>query len=80
MGEEHDFNPLTQVVVVKALIVYDDQGNYFIHGTSKDEASTMFKSMVPAMWDFDPAKELVQEIIIDLELPRVDGIMKPKVL
>jgi len=71
--------PLTQVILVKAVIVYDDQGSYFIHGTSKDDASTMFKAMAP-IWGFDPSKELAHEIELELEVATIAGMIKPRVV
>jgi len=72
--------PVTQVVLVKAVIVYDDDGNCMIHGSSKDEPEVLFKEIAPDLWTFNPLKEAVHAIELEFEVPRVDSAMKPKVL
>ena len=58
---------------VKAVIMTDGE-HYFIHGASDETPDKMFKAMHP-IWDFDPSKETVHYVELDVEIPELE---KPK--
>ena len=68
-----------QVILIKAVIIFDDDGNYLIHGTNKEDAATMFKTMAP-IWNLDPTSEMAQTIIFDVMLPKITAVVKPRAL
>ena len=55
---------------VKAVIMTDGE-NYFIHGASDETPDKMFKAMHP-IWDFDPSKEMVHYVEVNIELPELE--------
>lgn len=64
-------------VMVRACIVYDNEGNYFIHGSNSETPQEMFKAM-SSLWTMQPDKEAVNFVEFQAWLPDLDKIAKPK--
>jgi tricorn protease-like protein len=56
---------------IKAIVMTDGT-NYFIHGASDETPPEMFAKMAP-IWQFDPQKETVHYVELDVELPDYAG-------
>lgn len=67
-----------QPFTLKFVVIFDDYGNYTIHGNSTQNSGEMFKAMSP-LWDFDPKTEMAQFMEIEAKLPRISKIKKPYV-
>lgn len=63
---------------IKAVIIFDDAGNYFIHGVGGATAGEMFKAMLP-LWEFNPEREAVHAIELDLNVPNINLAHTPHV-
>jgi hypothetical protein len=52
---------------IKAVLLTDGE-HYFIHGSDSEDASTMFKAMLP-IWNFDPSKETAHVVEVVVTVP-----------
>lgn len=55
-------------LTIKFIIIYDDEGNYVIHGQSNVSVEEMFSAMKP-LWNLDPSKETVNYIELNTKIP-----------
>lgn len=55
-------------IKIKAVIMIDADGEYIIHGVSKQTPVEMFKTMQP-LWQFDPSAEQVHYVELEVALP-----------
>lgn len=78
-GKEMPPWPGVKRVTAKCVILYDNNGSYIIHGTSKDGTADLFKA-VSSLWTFDPKSEAAQYFECEIEVPDLDYIQRPKVL
>lgn len=63
-------------VPIRACIIFDNNGNYFIHGSNSETPQEMFKAMV-SLWTMDPSKESIAFVEFSAYLPDLDHITKP---
>lgn len=63
-------------VLVKAVIAFDDNGSYLIHGSSDEEVPAMAKAIQP-LWNHDPSQEAVQYVEMKMWLPIISEMRKP---
>lgn len=77
---EREFEEIAQEVeiLIKAVLIFDEEGNYFIHGTSDETPDTMFKAMHP-LWSIDPSKETVHYVEIPMMVVKPSANAKPYV-
>lgn len=52
---------------IQAVIIMSGD-DYVIHGSAKQKAPEMFKSLLP-LWDFDPITDTAHFVEVDVELP-----------
>lgn len=64
-----------KTVSVKAIIITNGD-YYFLHGVSGESATSMFKTMMP-LWTFDPSKETVHCIEIEVKIPEFEDTSAP---
>ena len=60
--------PLYRDVKLNVVIVYDDEGNYVVHGNNTGTPAELFKAVGP-LWAFDPSSEHVIYRELDLTIP-----------
>jgi hypothetical protein len=60
--------PSVTEVLLKFIVVFDDNGDYMIHGSSNEAPEEMFKAIAP-IWQFDPSKESVRYVTMEAKLP-----------
>lgn len=53
---------------VRVVILYNDKGDYVIHGSNVGTPADLFKA-VSALWFFDPSKEGVHYAEFELDVP-----------
>lgn len=65
-------------ITAKAVIIYDDQGNYLIHGSNDGTPEDFFKKMQP-LWDLNPAIETARYVTFQLSLPEIALLPKVRI-
>ncbi len=63
-------------VIVQAVIVVDDKGNYLIHGNNDQKPEEMFKAIAP-LWDFNPSTETAHYVAVEIALPEFEDKVTP---
>jgi hypothetical protein len=61
-----------KLLKVKA-VVFTDGEKYFIHGASDETPQEMFKTALP-LWEFDPSKETVHYVEIEVKIPEYEDL------
>lgn len=67
-----------KTVKVKAVVAFDNEGNFVIHGSSDQDYKQM-RAAIATIWEHDPENELIQTIEFDMRLPDLDLILKPQI-
>ena len=65
-------------LTVRAVIIYDDNGNYVIHGSSTGTPSDLYKAVAP-LWDFNPCNETIRYVEIPMAVPAVEAAEQVRV-
>lgn len=67
---------MRKTIKIRALIAYNDQGEYIIHGSQDESYEQMAKAIAP-IWHFDPSSEVIQHIEFDVSVPNLEMIERP---
>ncbi len=67
-----------KTIKVRAVIAFDNEGNYLIHGSNDESFQDMAKAIAP-IWVFDPANEMIQHIEFEMEVPDLDIVNRPRI-
>src|SRR5690349_4595334 len=69
----------TVILPVKAVIIYDEKGNYVVHADNNSTTEAMFKRLTDgsnSLWTFNPNNDRAE--VIDLTLKIVNAPELPK--
>jgi hypothetical protein len=59
--------------MVQAVIIYDDKGNYLIHGSNDGTPADLLKKMQP-LWDINPLTETARYVTFQMSVPEVASL------
>lgn len=60
---------------VKMVLIYNDNGDYIIHGCNSESPQAMFKALT-GLWPLDPAVESVRFLELTLTVPEIAKLPK----
>jgi hypothetical protein len=63
---------------VKLVLIYDEEGNYIVHGCNSESPQDMFTA-VSGLWPLDPQKETVRFLETTLIVPKLSALPKIRV-
>lgn len=67
-----------KTILVKAVIAFDNEGNYLIHGSSDETYAQMRKAIEP-IWDLNPETEMMQVVEFEMQVPDLEIVNKPRI-
>lgn len=70
--------PTHRAMKIKVVMVYDDMGNYLLHGASNQEPAEMLKA-VQSLWTIQPDNEYMCCFEFTVNVPVVDRLPLPYV-